>query len=135
MKRPLNWTGSVFPLLTIGGALNPYILNQDISPWHFSAHGAVQRAPFLSRRRLPCGIPLERAVRIDVSSANCRAKSHFQVRTSEQNPIFRCLPSRCPRLGPPELSLLHPHFFPKKMGYRNPKTDLIRGGIAEKACL
>ena len=24
-----------------GGALNPYILNQDISKWHFSAHGAV----------------------------------------------------------------------------------------------
>ena len=24
-----------------GEALNPYILNQDISKWHFSAHGGV----------------------------------------------------------------------------------------------
>ena len=24
-----------------GGAVNPYILNQDISKWHFSAHGGV----------------------------------------------------------------------------------------------
>ena len=47
-------------------------------------------------------MPLERAMRIDVPSANCREKSHFQVRTSERNPIFRCPPSRCPRLGPPE---------------------------------
>ena len=54
------------------------------------------RAPSMSRRRLPCGIPLERAVRIDVSSANCRAKSHFQVRTSVRNLIFRCPPLRCP---------------------------------------
>ena len=43
----------------------------------------VQTARSLSRRRFPCGISLERAARIDVSSANCRAKSHFQVRTSE----------------------------------------------------
>ena len=25
----------------LGGALNPYILNQHISKWHFSARGAV----------------------------------------------------------------------------------------------
>ena len=25
---------------SFGGALNPYILNQDIPKWHFSAHGA-----------------------------------------------------------------------------------------------
>ena len=30
-----------------------------------------------------------------MSSANCRAKSHFQVRTSVPNPIFRCPPLRC----------------------------------------
>ena len=89
----LTWTIPMY-----GGALDPYILNQDISKWHFSPHGAVQTAPSLSRRCLPCGIPLERAVRIGVSSANCRAKSHFQVRTAERNPIFRCLPLRCPPL-------------------------------------
>ena len=33
----------------------------------------------------------------DVSSPNFRAKSHFQVRTSERNPVFRC-----PPLGHPE---------------------------------
>ena len=49
-----------------------------------------------SRWRLPCGIPLEREVRIDVSSANCRAKCHFQLRTSVRNPIFRCPPLRFP---------------------------------------
>ena len=27
--------------LVCGGALNHYILNQDISKWHFSVHGAV----------------------------------------------------------------------------------------------
>ena len=37
-----------------------------------------------------------------MSSANRRAKSHFQVRTSERKPIFRCPPLRCPPLGPPE---------------------------------
>ena len=37
-----------------------------------------------------------------MSSANYRAKSHFQVRTSERNPIFRCHPLRCPPLGPPD---------------------------------
>ena len=41
-------------------------------------------------------------MRIDVSSANCRAKSHLQVRTSERNPLFRCPPLRCLPLGPPE---------------------------------
>ena len=76
-----------------GGALNPYIFNQDISKWHF-----LGARCYLSRRRLPCGISLERAVRIDVSSANCRAKSNFQVRTAERNPIFRCPPLRCPPL-------------------------------------
>ena len=54
--------------------------------------------PFFTARCLPCGIPLERAVRIDVSSANCRAKSHFRLRTSERNPIFGCPPLRCPLL-------------------------------------
>ena len=49
---------------------------------------SVQTAPCLSRWCFPCGISLERAVRIDVSSASSRAKSHFQVRTSERNPIF-----------------------------------------------
>ena len=39
-----------------------------------------------------------------MSSANFRAKSHFQVRTSVRNFIFRCPPSRCPPLGPPEQS-------------------------------
>ena len=63
-------------------------------------------APGLSKRRFPCGFHLERAVRIDVSSANCRAKSHFQVRTSVRNPIFRCPPLRCPPLGPPETWIL-----------------------------
>ena len=38
--------------------------------------------------------------------ANCRAKSHFQVRTSERNPIFGCPPLRCPPLGPPEYQLI-----------------------------
>ena len=84
-------------------AAYPYILNQDISKWHFF-HRSVP-----SRRRLPCldgtlpvqmVLSLERAVRIDVSSANCRAKSHFRVRTAERNPIFRC-----PPLGPPETPL------------------------------
>ena len=45
-------------------------------------------------------------MRIDVSSANFRAKSHFRVRTAERNPIFRCPPLRCPPLGPPEFSSL-----------------------------
>ena len=90
-----------------GGALDPYILNQDISKLHFSARlpcldGAFRESNSLSRRRFTCGISLERAVRIDVSSARFRAKSHFQVRTSERNPIFRCPPLRCPPLGPPE---------------------------------
>ena len=82
------------PWVDSGGALNPYILNQDISKWHFSLHGGVWTAPFLSRRRLPClgrrlrcGIPLERAVRIDVSSANCRAKSHFQTSPFKMPPF------------------------------------------------
>ena len=76
----------------------------------FSAQCRLDGAFFASRRRLPCldgafpcGIPLERAVRIDVSNANCRAKSHFQVRTSERNPIFRCPPLRCPPLGPSKI--------------------------------
>ena len=51
---------------------------------------------------LNCGILLERAVRIDEASANCRAKSHFQVQTSERSSIFRCPPLRCRPLGPPE---------------------------------
>ena len=55
-------------------------------------------APCLSRRCFPCGISIESAVRIDVSSANFRAKFHFQVRTSERSPIFRCPPLRCPPL-------------------------------------
>ena len=63
--------------------------------WAFS----VYTAPSLSRRRLPCGIALERAVRVDVSSANFRAKSHFQMRTSQRNPIFRCPPLRCSEIG------------------------------------
>ena len=29
------------PSKIFGGALKPYILNQDISKWHFSAHSAV----------------------------------------------------------------------------------------------
>ena len=88
-----------------GGALNPYISDQDISKCAFSRarcrlDGAffVQTAPSLSRRRLPCGIPLERAVRIDVSSANCRAKipfssanfrakSHFQISPFKMSPF------------------------------------------------
>ena len=37
-------------------------------------------------------------MRIDVSSANSSAKSHFQVRTSVRNPVFRCPPFRCPPL-------------------------------------
>ena len=41
-------------------------------------------------------------MRIDVSSANFRANSNFQVRTSQRNPIFRCLFVRCLPLGPPE---------------------------------
>ena len=88
--------------LDIGGALDSYILNQDISKWHFSPHGAVSTAPCLSRLCFPSGISLERAVRIDVSSANFRTKSYFQVRTLERNPIFRCRPLKCPSLGPPE---------------------------------
>ena len=81
---------------------SPYNLNRDITRWHSSVHGAVYTATLLSRRRslsrrrLPCGIPLERAGRIDASSANCRAKSRAQVRTSERKPIFRCPPLRCP---------------------------------------
>ena len=111
-----------------GGAQNPYLSNQDISKWHFSAHGGVAQRfrkgvggqkglaqenpshtllvanPLRQQLSKPLtyGIPLERAVRIDVSSANCRAKSHFQVRTSVRNPIFRCPPLKCPPLGPPE---------------------------------
>ena len=91
----------------------------------------VWTALSLSRRCFPCGISLERAVRIDVSSANFRAKSHFQVRTSERNPIFRCPSLRCPPLGPPdsegctrgmhrwryELAFLkRPQFWPKSPG-------------------
>ena len=56
----------------------------------------LSRRRSLSRRRLPCGISLERAGRIDASSANCRAKSRAQVRPSERKPIFRCPPLRCP---------------------------------------
>ena len=36
--RKVWWTWREF---FWGGALNPYILNQDISKWHCSAHGAV----------------------------------------------------------------------------------------------
>ena len=50
--------------------LNHYILNQDTSKWHF------QRT-MPSRWRFPCVIASERAVRIDISSANFTAKSHF----------------------------------------------------------
>ena len=39
----------------------------------------VLTVPCLSGRCFPCGTFLERAVRIDVSSANFRAKSHFQM--------------------------------------------------------
>ena len=70
-------------------------------------------------------IPLERAVRIDVSSANCRAKSHFQVRTSERNPIFRCPPLRCPSLGPPDQKPGdHPNFRKNALGVKRPFSEL-----------
>ena len=54
-----------------------------------------------SRRRFPCGIALERAVGIDVSSAKFSAKSMSRVRISVRNPIFRCSPLRWLPLGPP----------------------------------
>ena len=43
-----------------------------------------------------------------MSSANCRAKSHVQVRTSERNPIFRCPSLRCPPLVGRERTTLNP---------------------------
>ena len=52
-----------------------------------------------------------------MSSATFRAKkSHFQVRTSVRNPIFRCSPLRCPPLGPPVKIILttpHPPYLQK----------------------
>ena len=36
-----NLAGTLQDLLS-GGALDHYILNEDISKWHFSAHGAVE---------------------------------------------------------------------------------------------
>ena len=56
-------------------------------------------------------------MRIDVSSANCRAKSHFQVRTAERNPIFRCPPLRCLPLGPPEASQSKNPKVPMTVGF------------------
>ena len=58
-----------------------------------------------------------------MSSANCRANSHLQVRTSEQNPILRCPPLRYPPLGPPEKRAkelaLQNHFL------KHPKVGLV----------
>ena len=85
-----------------GRAPNNYILNQDISKWHFSEHGAVWTAFSLSSRCFPClDGALERAVRNDVSSENFSTKSTRRVRISVRNHIFRC-----PRLGPLEFQTL-----------------------------
>ena len=43
----------------------------------------------LPRRRFPCGIALERAERIDMSSANFTAKSHFQTSPFKMSPLIR----------------------------------------------
>ena len=52
-----------------------------------------------------------------MSSATCRAKSNFQVRTSERSPIFRCPPLRCPPVRASGVSPL-----------QRPKADLYRKG-------
>ena len=76
-------------------ALNPYILNQNISNLHFSAQGAVLSARSLSRRCFPCGIALERAVENRLVECELQCEIHF----------FKCPPLECPPLRPPELSV------------------------------
>ena len=62
----------------------------------FSLKNCSFHRPVLSTRRFPCldpcGIALERAVTVDVSSANLSAKSSFRVRISVRNPTFKMSP-------------------------------------------
>ena len=60
-----------------------------LGKWGISLRPRLHRP----RSELP---ELERAMRIDVSSANCSAKSTCRVRISVRNPIFRCPPLRPP---------------------------------------
>ena len=53
-KPGLAWQFLLQRTWSAAGALNQYILNQDISKWRFSPHGGVYTAPFLSRRHLAC---------------------------------------------------------------------------------
>ena len=61
------------------GASNHYILNQDMSKWHFPVCSVVSTALPLSRRRFPCGFALERAVNIDMLCSNLTATFNFQM--------------------------------------------------------
>ena len=61
-----------------GGALNHYISNPDISELCFQ-HVVLSRRRFPSRWHFGCGIALERALQIDLSSDIFTAKSHFQM--------------------------------------------------------
>ena len=121
-----------------GEALHPYILNQDISKWHFSPHSAVYTAPCLSRQCFPCGISLERAMRIDVSSANFRAKDHFQELQSEMPfSSANCRAKSYFQMSPSKMSL--PLFWPPatkapgsqptiKQFLRRPAREWTKGG-------
>ena len=70
---------------------------------------------------------LERAVRIDVPSADLGAKSTCQVRISKRNPIFRCPPfgaSRTPTISRAKKStqtFFCTKFFDNRSGHGRPR--------------